>query len=134
MLAFAFRKCLSTSHGLLVKLILQPTIATQIPGVPQTALKDSPSYSRTNMSAHDYRPILPSRSIRRTRFVLVSDTFDYRPPLPSGDVLCHAGGLSLQGDINDLRRTLEWISKANFEIKIIIAGQSNITRLQLTET
>ncbi|KAH0367531.1 hypothetical protein KCU65_g4591, partial [Aureobasidium melanogenum] len=62
-----------------------------------------------------------ARTLRSTRFVLVSDTDGHRPLLPRGDVLCHARGLSKHGDIVELRSTLKWIDEANFEVKIIIA-------------
>ncbi|CAD0014023.1 unnamed protein product [Aureobasidium pullulans] len=56
-----------------------------------------------------------------TRFVLISDTYGYHPALPKGDVLCHARGLSNTGSIPELRKALDWIDKADFEVKIIIA-------------
>lgn len=63
----------------------------------------------------------------RTRFVCVSDTHGYTPSeagfkLPPGDVLIHAGDLTNQGSMAELRRTMDWISKAQFEAKIIVAG------------
>jgi predicted phosphodiesterase len=66
---------------------------------------------------------------RKTRFVCVSDTHGYTPSeagfkLPAGDVLIHAGDLTNKGSLSELRRTMEWISKADFEIKLIVAGQS----------
>lgn len=66
---------------------------------------------------------------RKTRFVCVSDTHGYTPSeagfkLPAGDVLIHAGDLTNKGSMSELRRTMEWISKADFEIKLIVAGQS----------
>jgi hypothetical protein len=63
-----------------------------------------------------------AQTLRSTRFVLVSDTNGRCPPLPKGDVLCHARGLSESGDIDELRQTLKWIDEADFEVKIIIAG------------
>lgn len=62
-----------------------------------------------------------------TRFVCVSDTHGFSTKdgafkLPKGDVLVHAGDLSNQGTISELRKTLAWISQADFEVKIIIAG------------
>ncbi|THY64122.1 hypothetical protein D6C98_00876 [Aureobasidium pullulans] len=62
-----------------------------------------------------------------TRFVLISDTYGYHPALPKGDVLCHARGLSNTGSISELRKALDWIDKADFEVKIIIAGSKDIT-------
>lgn len=63
------------------------------------------------------------RLVKKTRFVLVSDTHSTYPKLPKGDVLCHAGDLSNQGSISELRRTLDWIHQADFEIKFVIAGE-----------
>ena len=34
----------------------------------------------------------------------------------------HAGDLTKQGTFDELRKTLEWIEKADFEIKIVVAG------------
>lgn len=66
---------------------------------------------------------------RKTRFVCVSDTHGYTPAeagfkLPAGDVLIHAGDLTNKGRMSELRKTVEWISKADYEVKIIVAGQS----------
>ena len=65
---------------------------------------------------------------RKTRFVCISDTHGYMPSeagfkLPAGDVLIHAGDLTNKGSLAELRRTMDWIVKADFEIKIIVAGQ-----------
>lgn len=65
----------------------------------------------------------------KTRFVCVSDTHGYTPAeagfkLPAGDVLIHAGDLTNMGKMSELRKTIDWISKADFEVKIIVAGQS----------
>ena len=65
----------------------------------------------------------------RTRIVCVSDTHSYSPAdaafkLPKGDVLIHAGDLTKHGTLAQLRRTVEWIEKADFEVKIVIAGTS----------
>lgn len=65
--------------------------------------------------------------LRKTRFVCVSDTHNASPAngafkLPKGDVLIHAGDLTNQGSLSELRKTLDWIEQAEFEIKIVIAG------------
>lgn len=64
---------------------------------------------------------------RKTRFVCVSDTHGYTPSeagfkLPAGDVLVHAGDLTNTGSKSELSRTIDWISQADYEIKIIVAG------------
>ena len=66
-------------------------------------------------------------ALRKTRFVCVSDTHNLSPTegsfkLPKGDVLIHAGDLTNQGNLPELRKTLAWIEQADFEAKIVIAG------------
>ena len=63
----------------------------------------------------------------KTRFVCVSDTHNASPAdgalkLPKGDVLIHAGDLTNQGSLSELRKTVDWIEQADFEAKIVIAG------------
>ncbi|RAL06135.1 metallophosphatase domain-containing protein [Aspergillus ibericus CBS 121593] len=69
---------------------------------------------------------------RKTRFVCVSDTHAYTPSeagfkLPAGDVLIHAGDLTNHGSSAELRKTMSWIATAEFEVKIIICGNHDIT-------
>ncbi|KAL4871733.1 hypothetical protein BDV12DRAFT_194189 [Aspergillus spectabilis] len=69
---------------------------------------------------------------RKTRFVCVSDTHGYTPSeagfkLPAGDVLIHAGDLTNQGSESELRKTMGWIAAADFEVKIVICGNHDIT-------
>lgn len=64
---------------------------------------------------------------RKTRFVCVSDTHNASPAngafkLPDGDVLMHAGDLTNQGTHAEIRKTLDWIEAADFEAKIVVAG------------
>ncbi|MCJ1466114.1 hypothetical protein MMC07_004733 [Pseudocyphellaria aurata] len=68
----------------------------------------------------------------KTRFVCVSDTHNASPAngafkLPAGDVLIHAGDLTNQGTLAEIRKTLDWIEAADFEVKIVIAGNHDIT-------
>ncbi|KAF2837958.1 Metallo-dependent phosphatase [Patellaria atrata CBS 101060] len=64
---------------------------------------------------------------RKTRFVCISDTHNQRPKLPKGDVFIHAGDLSNQGSLSELRKTVEWIEGSDFDKKIVIAGNHDIT-------
>ncbi|CAL5867423.1 uncharacterized protein PFLUO_LOCUS1642 [Penicillium psychrofluorescens] len=69
---------------------------------------------------------------RKTRFVCVSDTHGYTPSeagfkMPPGDVLIHAGDLTNNGSMAELRKTMAWISQADFEIKIVIGGNHDVT-------
>jgi predicted phosphodiesterase len=69
--------------------------------------------------------------MRKTRFVCISDTHNSSPggafKLPKGDVLIHAGDLTNQGSISELKKTLQWLEEADFEAKIIVAGNAPIT-------
>lgn len=65
--------------------------------------------------------------MRKTRFVCISDTHNQTPKLPRGDVLVHAGDLSNQGSISELRKTVAWLEKADFEVKIVVAGNHDVT-------
>jgi len=68
---------------------------------------------------------------RKTRFVFLSDTHNAVSPgsfkLPKGDVLIHAGDLTNQGSFNELQKAVKWIEMADFEVKIVIAGNHDIT-------
>ena len=64
--------------------------------------------------------------MRKTRFVCVSDTHNAIPvgafKLPKGDVLLHAGDMTNQGSFSELRKTVKWLEEADFETKIVVAG------------
>ncbi|KAK4138530.1 Metallo-dependent phosphatase [Trichocladium antarcticum] len=74
-------------------------------------------------------PVLPpgTRPTRRTRIVCISDTHNSTVKLPKGDVLLHAGDLTNQGSYSELSRAVQWLEKADFEAKIVIAGNHDIT-------
>jgi 3',5'-cyclic AMP phosphodiesterase CpdA len=65
---------------------------------------------------------LPPRPTRKTRIVCISDTHGQTPKLPKGDVLIHAGDLTNQGSYSELKKTVAWLEKAEFEVKIVVAG------------
>lgn len=54
--------------------------------------------------------------------VCISDTHNNTPKLPAGDILIHAGDLTNQGSYDELERTVAWLEKAPFEVKIVVAG------------
>ncbi|KLU80989.1 Ser/Thr protein phosphatase [Magnaporthiopsis poae ATCC 64411] len=68
-----------------------------------------------------------SPMLRRTRFVCVSDTHNHAVKLPKGDVLIHAGDLTNQGTSSELIKAVQWLEKAEFEAKIVIAGNHDVT-------
>jgi Icc-related predicted phosphoesterase len=68
-----------------------------------------------------------SPSFRRVRIVCISDTHNSLPKLPSGDVLIHAGDLTNQGSYTELSKSVEWLDRADFKFKIVVAGNHDIT-------
>lgn len=75
----------------------------------------------------------------KTRFCIISDThthgpnpksfiqYAYREPLPKADVLLHAGDLTMVGRVWEYERMLDVFRNARAELKIVIAGNHDIT-------
>lgn len=75
----------------------------------------------------------------KTRFCILSDThnqaplpessteYAYRRPLPPADVLLHAGDLTMTGRVSEYQRVLNAFREADVELKIVIAGNHDIT-------
>ncbi|PQE03061.1 calcineurin-like phosphoesterase protein [Rutstroemia sp. NJR-2017a BVV2] len=88
--------------------------------------ESSPSPSPPESAISPNRIPHPPPRMRKTRFVCISDTHNASAPssfqLPRGDVLLHAGDLTNQGSFSELQKTLKWIEDADFEAKIIVAG------------
>lgn len=81
----------------------------------------------------------PMVKMIKTRICVISDThtttpmpessteFAYREPLPKADVLLHAGDLTMTGQVSEYQITLDVLRKAEAELKIVIAGNHDIT-------
>ncbi|KAB5550905.1 calcineurin-like phosphoesterase [Coniochaeta sp. 2T2.1] len=80
----------------------------------QPAVSSSPPSTRTSRT-------------RRTRFVCISDTHNCTVKLPKGDVLIHAGDLTNQGSYSELSKAVQWLEKTDFESKIVVAGNHDLT-------
>ena len=75
----------------------------------------------------------------RTRFCIISDThsqlplpstssdYAYRQPLPSADVLLHAGDITTFGYLAEYEQMMKALVAADAELKIVIAGNHDIT-------
>ncbi|CAJ2508287.1 Uu.00g094730.m01.CDS01 [Anthostomella pinea] len=76
-------------------------------------------------------PAIPPSAVpqqtRRTRFVCISDTHNCTVKLPKGDVLIHCGDLTNQGSFSELSKQVRWLEKADFECKLVIAGNHDLT-------
>ncbi|KAI0967490.1 Metallo-dependent phosphatase-like protein [Xylaria arbuscula] len=67
------------------------------------------------------------RRTRKTRFVCISDTHNCTVKLPKGDVLIHCGDLTNQGSFSELSKQVQWLEQADFECKIVVAGNHDLT-------
>jgi len=56
------------------------------------------------------------------RLVLVADTHDFTVPVPDGDVLLHAGDLTMWGTEERTRAALAWLSSLRHPHKLLVAG------------
>jgi Icc-related predicted phosphoesterase len=68
---------------------------------------------------------------QKVRIVCISDTHNASPgegyTLPRGDVLIHAGDLTNNGQPSEIRKALVWLRGADYEHKIVIAGNHDIS-------
>ncbi|THU83279.1 Metallo-dependent phosphatase [Dendrothele bispora CBS 962.96] len=69
----------------------------------------------------------PPPSDKWTRFVCISDTHSHAFPVPDGDVLLHSGDLTNTGTVKDFEKTMDWICSLKHGLKIIIAGNHDLT-------
>ncbi|KAK5122210.1 hypothetical protein LTR85_004120 [Meristemomyces frigidus] len=67
----------------------------------------------------------------KVRIVCISDTHNAAPgegyTLPKGDILIHAGDLTNQGSYSELKKALTWLEKADFPVKVVIAGNHDLS-------
>ncbi|KDR66478.1 hypothetical protein GALMADRAFT_80788 [Galerina marginata CBS 339.88] len=77
----------------------------------------------------EYTPsVLPAKpSDDWTRFVCVSDTHSRSFEVPDGDVLLHSGDLTNHGTVADFKKTMDWLYGLPHKLKIIIAGNHDLT-------
>jgi predicted phosphohydrolase len=63
------------------------------------------------------------------KFVCVSDTHSHHAQLrpPDGDVLIHAGDFSYTGSMKEVQSFCDWLDKQPHKIKIVIAGNHDVT-------
>src|ERR1700733_9483946 len=81
------------------------------------------------LSTFRCQPMLNANSVR---VVCISDTHNVHnslPPVPSGDLLIHAGDLSNSGTKEEIHATLDWLQSHPHPPKIFIAACGNHDRL-----
>jgi predicted MPP superfamily phosphohydrolase len=91
-----------------------------------------PFETTTNMTS--------STNTIKTRFLIISDTHSaspekntpnndvaFRPPLPKADVLLHCGDLTMVGLLEEYERTLDMLESIDAGLKLVIAGNHDIS-------
>jgi Icc-related predicted phosphoesterase len=70
------------------------------------------------------------------RFVCISDTHDRqdRIVVPDGDVLLHAGDLTMKGDLPEIVTAFEWLSKLPHERIVFVPGNHDFAFQDVPET
>lgn len=56
------------------------------------------------------------------KIVLISDTHGFECPVPDGDVLVHAGDLTMSGTVTQVSQASYWLNSLPHKHKIVIAG------------
>ncbi|KAI0976278.1 Metallo-dependent phosphatase [Xylaria arbuscula] len=63
---------------------------------------------------------------RQVSVVCISDTHNSQCPIPTGDILIHAGDLTQSGSFEELRATISWLNQQPHQYKFVIAGNHDI--------
>ncbi|KAJ3484134.1 hypothetical protein NLG97_g7131 [Lecanicillium saksenae] len=58
--------------------------------------------------------------------VCISDTHNTRPNVPDGDLLLHAGDLTIGGSYVELQAQLDWLNTLPHRYKVVIAGNHDL--------
>ncbi|OAA73618.1 Metallophosphoesterase domain protein [Cordyceps fumosorosea ARSEF 2679] len=58
--------------------------------------------------------------------VCISDTHNTQPPVPDGDLLLHAGNLTVRGTLAELRAQVAWLASLPHPHKVVIAGNHDL--------
>ncbi|KAE8133590.1 Metallo-dependent phosphatase, partial [Aspergillus pseudotamarii] len=69
--------------------------------------------------------LMRSRPCPRIRVVCVADTHSQRCDVPDGDLLIHAGDLSLHGSAAEIQETVNWLKSLPHSYKVVISGNSD---------
>jgi Icc-related predicted phosphoesterase len=88
-------------------------------------LAGPPSFLSTCLYTHQ-PAINASSHANSIKTVCVSDTHNTHPHLPGGDVLIHAGDLTINGSIEEMQRQVSWLNTQPHLYKIAIAGNHDV--------
>ncbi|KAE8162650.1 Metallo-dependent phosphatase-like protein [Aspergillus tamarii] len=69
--------------------------------------------------------LMRSKQWPRIRVVCLADTHSQRCDVPDGDLLIHAGDLSLHGSAAEIQETVNWLKSLPHSYKVVISGNSD---------
>ncbi|TDZ25572.1 putative rhamnogalacturonate lyase C [Colletotrichum orbiculare MAFF 240422] len=75
---------------------------------------------------HDLFPVSSPPEKLGLTVVCVSDTHNMHPRVPPGDILIHAGDLTVSGTKEEVQNTLDWVQRQPHRYKIVIAGNHDL--------
>ncbi|KAH5603690.1 hypothetical protein HBI81_109240 [Parastagonospora nodorum] len=67
--------------------------------------------------APDYPPL---------KLVCISDTHNARPVLPAGDILLHAGDMTINGSVKEVQAQVDWMNSLGYAGTVVIAGNHDV--------
>jgi hypothetical protein len=62
---------------------------------------------------------------RQIRVICLADTHSQRCDIPDGELLIHAGDLSLSGSATEIQETIDWLKSLPHKHKVVVAGNSD---------
>ncbi len=111
---------------------IESALKDEVPG-KTIITSTAPVYLRLTMNT-----VQVNQKTVKTRLCILSDTHAHTPgsenspcafrrPLPTADVILHAGDLTMTGRLEEYQGIFDFLSEADAELKIVIAGNHDIT-------
>ncbi|KAF2762199.1 Metallo-dependent phosphatase [Pseudovirgaria hyperparasitica] len=74
----------------------------------------------------------------KTRILIISDThtaslgdasspYPFKYPLPRADILLHCGDLTIRGELEEYKTTIDMLNQCDAELKLVIAGNHDVS-------
>ncbi|KAG9191862.1 hypothetical protein G6011_10596 [Alternaria panax] len=71
--------------------------------------------------------VCPPTSAVSVKLVCISDTHNEQPhDIPLGDILIHAGDMTVNGSFKEIQDQLDWLSALPHQHKTVIAGNHDL--------
>jgi predicted phosphohydrolase len=98
-----------------------------IPPTPFQRFTTSPTKFLAKWLYKHQPPITsPSPGNPPIRIVCISDTHNHQPALPAGDILLHAGDLTVSGSVEEVQAQTTWLNSLPHTYKVAIAGNHDV--------